>query len=154
MKKDILINMDSLEKKLSVIKKNAVLKNELLGFIKFVKESKLESLSFDELTQIIKQFSSYSGRISYHWSLILESDLDIYVLINNVIFLFVELVENNSQIRGIAVNTTKNSLTDVQRERMAVQLDRIDNRVQKLDFNLFLLEDPEHDRDLKKVMKI
>ena len=150
MKKDIVISMDSLEKKLSNINSNAVLKKELLSFIGFVKETKLETLSFDELTQIVKQFIAYSSRISYHCSLILESDLDIYVLINNVIFLFVELVENNSQIRGIAVNTTKNSLTDVQRERMAVQLDRIDNRVQKLDFNLFLLEDPEHDRDLKK----
>ncbi len=150
MKKDILMNIDSLERKISSIKRNAVLKNELLGFIKFLKESKLESMSFDELTQIIKQFSSYSGRISYHCNLILDSDLDIYVLINNVVFLFVELVENNAQIRGIAVNTTNNTLTDSQRERIAVQLDRIDDRVQRLDFNIFLLEEPEHDRDLKK----
>lgn len=153
MKKDIVISMDSLEKKLSNINSNAVLKKELLSFIGFVKETKLETLSFDELTQIVKQFIAYSSRISYHCKLILDSDLDISVLINNVVFLFIDIIEHNGQIRGVAVSTTNGKIDFNQRHSIIMQIDKIEEELKKLDFNIFLLGEVAYDEKLKASYK-
>jgi len=153
IKKDIVISMDSLEKKLSTIKSDAVLKRELLSFIEFVKEFKLETLSFNELTQIVKQFTLYSGRISYHCKLILDSELDVFVLVNNVVFLFIDIIEHNGKIRGVAVNTTNGIVDFNQRHSMIMQIDKIEEDLQKLDFNIFLLGEVAYDEKLKASYK-
>lgn len=150
IKEDISKGMNLIENKLSKIDNNVALKKELLSFIKFIKETKLDSLDFEELTKIVENFTSYSGRISYHSKLILDENLDIFVLVNNVVFLFVELIEHNGQIRGVAVNTTNGNIDFNQRHKIIMQLDKINDKLKKLDLNLFLLGEVAYDNKLKE----
>ena len=150
IKKDILKDMSLIERKLSKIDNNIALKKELLSFIKYIKESKLDSLNFEELTEIIENFTSYSSRISYHSKLILDENLDIFIFVNNVVFLFVELIEHNGQIRGVAVNTTNGNIDFNQRHKIIMQLDKIDDKLKKLDLNLFLLGEVAYGDKLKE----
>lgn len=150
IKKDITKSMNLIEVKLSDINNDVILKKELLSFIKFIKETKLDSLNFEELTQIVENLTSYSSRISYHSKLILDEDLDVFVLVNNVVFLFVELIEHNGQIRGVAVNTTNGVIDFNQRHKIVMQLDKIEDKLQRLDFNLFLLGEVAYANKLKE----
>lgn len=149
IKKDIIDSVSSLEKKISNIKSDAALRKEILNFTRFIKETKLDSLNFEELTIIVKELISYSNRISYHSKLILDDDLDIFVSVNNIVFLFVDLIEHNGQIRGIAVNTKNGTIDFNQRHKINIQLDKIDEKLQRLDFNLFLLGEVAYDNKLE-----
>lgn len=83
----------SLEQSLYFIKEDFYLKEELSKFIDDVKKSDLQHLGFENLSQIINQFMIFSYRISHHYKLVLEPELNAYILIDNIVYLLPERIE-------------------------------------------------------------
>lgn len=115
-------------------------KDELIEFVVFVENSSLELLNFKQITQIVSKFMSFSNRAAYEDMLVLEPDLNSFVLVNNVIFLLPELIEYNGHIRAVASNMKDGSFTIEQKQHMAVELEKIQENLNKLDYNMGLLK--------------
>lgn len=141
VKSHILQDINTLLVLINNTKENTLLKQDLLNFINFIKNSHLESFSYEEFTQTIDKLINFSSQISYHCNLILEPNLDKFVLVNNLIFLLPELLENNGQIRATMVSAKNGILTPVQREKLIILKHKIQDILNKLEFNQFLLKD-------------
>lgn len=136
----ILEDMDALKGIVATIDDDTPLKNELLAFIYFVKTSRFEYLNFKEFTDIVDSFMSFSSYISYHCKLILEPDLNRYLLVENIVSLFPSLIEYNGQIRAVAASTKDNSIIPAKKQHIAIELNKIQEKMQKIEFNLYILQ--------------
>lgn len=92
LKKEINNNLVQLKVVLVFMDNDAVspitFKDELIEFVVFVENSSLELLNFKQITQIVSKFMSFSNRAAYEDMLVLEPDLNSFVLVNNVVFCF------------------------------------------------------------------
>lgn len=129
----------SLKQSLYFIKEDFYLKEELSTFIDDVKKSDLQHLGFENLSQIINQFMIFSYRISHHYKLILEPELNAYILIDNIVYLLPERIEYNGQIRAVSSSLNDKKLPPAKRRHLIAQLDKIKEKLSKLDHNMFLL---------------
>lgn len=136
----IIDGMDTLNGVVTTLDNDTPLKNELLAFIYFVKTSRFEYLSFEEFTEIVDSFMSFSSYISYHCKLILEPDLNRYLLVENIVSLFPSLIEYNGQIRAVAASTKDNTIIPAKKQHIAIELDKIQEKMQKIEFNLYILQ--------------
>lgn len=144
LKKEININLAQLKVVLVFMDNNAVspitFKDELIEFVVFVENSSLELLNFKQITQIVSKFMSFSNRAAYEDMLVLEPDLNSFVLVNNVVFLLPELIEYNGHIRAVASNMKDGSSAIEQKQHMAIELEKIQENLSKLDYNMGLLK--------------
>jgi diguanylate cyclase (GGDEF)-like protein len=142
-------NLLSLKKSLQPIKNGASLKSDLLNFINSVQNSSLQDSNFEYLSNIISEFMMFSNRMSYHYELILDSKLNSFILIDNIIYTLPQLIEHNEQIKAVASNTKDKNLTFNQKEYIAIQLNKIKEKLNKLDFEMFLLYKKTQYNELK-----
>jgi len=149
-KEKISKNLILIRQNITTQNKSIPLKKELESFIDSVEKSSLEFKSFNYLSEIIEEFMSYSNRISYSCNLILDPELNSYVMIENVVYLLPQLIEYNGQIRAIATSTTDKQLTEYQKEYFVIQLNKIKEILKKLEFNLNMLYKTEQSIDLKE----
>lgn len=144
LKKEIDSNLAKLKVVLVFMDNNAAspvtFKDELIKFVVFVENSSLELLSFEQITQIVSKFMSFSNRIAYEDMLVLEPELGSFALVNNVVFLLPELIEYNGHIRAIASNIKEGSFTIEQKQHMAIELEKIQENLSKLEYNMGLLK--------------
>ncbi|MDK9694017.1 MAG: GGDEF domain-containing protein [Sulfurimonas sp.] len=140
LKNVIVEDMDALKGVVTTLDDHTPLKNELLAFVYFVKTSRFEYLNFKEFTDIVDSFMSFSSYISYHCKLILEPDLNRYLLVENIISLFPSLIEYNGQIRAVAASTKDNSIIPAKKQHIAIELNKIQERMKKIEFNLYILQ--------------
>lgn len=115
------------------------LKAELLGFIDSIEKDFLKTAGFNYLSEIIEELMNYSSKISYECNLVLDSELNSYVMVDNVLYLLPQLIEYSGQIRAIATSTKDRKLTKQQKEYFAIQLNKIKENLKKLEFNLAIL---------------
>lgn len=148
LKKNILEDLSILNSSLLTIKNPTPLRNELLQYINNVKKMPLDSLGYEHLTSTIKEFMLFSNRIAYHCKLILDQDLNSFVLIDNVVYLLPELIEYSGQIRAIASSINGDALTKDQKEQMLIQQDKIRDRLSKLNYNKLFIMYKKEDREL------
>ncbi|WP_170175818.1 GGDEF domain-containing protein [Sulfurimonas crateris] len=149
-KEKISKNLVSLREGISAHNKNDFLKSELLNFTDSINKSTLVFASFDYFSKLIEEFMSYSNRISYGCNLILDPKMDSYVMIENVVYLLPRLIEYNGQIRAIAASTKDGELTEYQKEYFAIQLNKIEEVLKKLEFNLDMLYKTDQNIDIKE----
>ena len=149
-KENISKNLLSLREAINVHDKNDFLKSELLDFIDSIDKNSLEFASFDYFSKLIEEFMSYSNRISYGCNLILDPKLDSYVMIENVVYLLPQLIEYNGQIRATAAGTKGGELTKHQKEYFVIQMNKIEDVLKKLEFNLNMLYTTEQNIDMKE----
>ncbi|MFA5235122.1 MAG: GGDEF domain-containing protein [Sulfurimonas sp.] len=116
------------------------LKDELIEFISFVENSSLELLNFEQITQIVSRFMLFSNSIAYEDMLLIEPDLVLFTLMNNVVFLLPELIEYNGHIRAASSSAKDGSYTIEQKIHMAIELEKIQENLGKLDYNMGLLK--------------
>ncbi|MDO9266720.1 MAG: GGDEF domain-containing protein [Sulfurimonas sp.] len=144
LKKEINSNLAQLKVVLIFMDNNTAshitFKDELIEFVVFVENSSLELLNFKQITQIVSKFMSFSNRAAYEDMLVLEPDLNSFVLVNNVVFLLPELIEYNGHIRAVASNMKEGSFTIEQKQHMVVELEKIQENLSKLDYNMGLLK--------------
>lgn len=112
----------------------------MIEFISFVEKSSPELMDFKQSTQIVSKFMLFSNRVAYEYMLVLEPELEAFVLINNVVFLLPELIEYNGHIRAIASSIKDGSFSDEQREHMIVEIEKIEENLNKLDYTMGLLK--------------
>ncbi len=136
----IMEDMDTLNSVVVALDDDTPIKNELLAFIYFVKTNKFEYLNFEEFTDIVDSFMSFSSYISYHCKLILEPDLNRYLLVENIVSLFPSLIEYNGQIRAVAASTRDNNIIPAKKQHIVIQLSKIQEKMQKIEFNLYILQ--------------
>ncbi|MCW8895822.1 MAG: GGDEF domain-containing protein [Sulfurimonas sp.] len=148
-RENIVKNLTLLREKLVLIKDDA-LKNELSEFLYSVEDEFLENMDFKQLTQIIYKFMFFSHRISYSFELPLKSNLNDYLLTNNIIYLLPEIIEHNGQIRAIASNINDSNFTQNQKKTVLTQIDKIEEKLNKLEENLFLLYKSPNHVEIKK----
>ncbi len=148
LKKEIVNDMDLLKSATVAMREEIPLRENLIGFISFVNSAQPEKLNFNEYTEIINSFMLFSNLVSYHCKLILEPDLDRYILVNNIVSLFPELIEYNGQIRAVAVGASGSRITESQKQHIVVQLNKIQERMQKIDTNINLLGKTFDDSEL------
>lgn len=149
LKKSIFDDLKNIKQHLQLIENGSSLRNELLKFIDSINENsqELENSTFVNLSKIIDGFTVLSNRISYHSKLILDPDLNSYILIKNVVYLLPELIEENGQIRAVASRINDNAPTSTQKRHIVIQLYKIKERLNKLDYNMLLLyETPENNK--------
>lgn len=147
LENNISNNLTSLKQKLLFDEEDSPLKNELLQCIDIAQKTFIQERNYENLTNIINEFMSFSNRIAYQCKLILDSDLSSHVLIDNVVYLLPELIEYSGQIRAIASSINGSSLTQTQKEQIVIQQDKIKERLRRLDYNkLFMYE--KEDRDM------
>ena len=143
-KDNILKDLMALKRNLLTIEKNTPLRSELLQYIDKVKDIPLESVGYEYLTNIIKEFMLFSNHIAYNCKLILDSDLSSYVLIDNVVYLLPELIEYSGEIRALASSIDGDALTTEQKEQILIQQDKIKEKLSKLNYNkLFIMNENE-----------
>lgn len=144
LKKEINSNLALLKMILVFMDNNTAsptaFKDELIEFVVFVENSSLELLNFKQITQIVSKFMSFSNRAAYEDMLVLEPDLNSFVLVNNVVYLLPELIEYNGHIRAVASNMKDGSFTIEQKQHMAIELEKIQENLSKLDYNMGLLK--------------
>lgn len=142
LKKEISGNLTMLKKILVLVDDNIAhsLKDELLKFVAFVENTSLELLDFEETTEIVSRFMLFSNSIAYEDMLLIEPDLAIYTLMNNVVFLLPELIEYNGHIRAASSSAKDGSYTIEQKQYMTVELEKIQENLKKLNYNIGLLK--------------
>ncbi|MDD5372715.1 MAG: GGDEF domain-containing protein [Sulfurimonas sp.] len=153
----IKIIKESIYKDLAMLKEHSMfiendtsLKNELLNFIDSLgKTSPLEHTNYYYLTDVIHDFMRFSGRLSYHCKLILDSTMNSYVLIDNIVFLLPELIEYNGQIRAVTLSAQNSGLVDNQREYIKAQENKIKEKLEKLNYNLSLYYENRNSDEIK-----
>jgi len=139
LKKTISNDLKGLKKELlfyQITAPHFLEKDESLKFIDSINYDSLENRSFEYFSQIIHDLMMFSNHISYCHKLILESDLNSYILVDNVVYLLPELIEHNAQIRAIASSMEDGTLTSGQKQHITMQLHKIKERLSKLDYNL------------------
>jgi diguanylate cyclase (GGDEF)-like protein len=147
LKQNIFHDLTHLKQILLFIEKETPLRNELLQYIDTIQSTSLEDKSYEEFTQIINEFMLLSNRIAYQSKLILDSDLTSFVLIDNVVYLIPELIEYSGRIRAIASGISDHFLTVEQKEQIVIEQDKINERLNKLNYNkLFMYE--KEDKEL------
>lgn len=149
-KEKISKNLIQLRQNISSRNKNIALKRELLSFLDSLEKSSLEFASFSYLSEVIEELMSYANRISYGCNLILDPEMNSYVMIDNMVYLLPQLIEYNGQIRAIATGTTDRRLTEYQKEYFTIQLNKIIEILKKLEFNLEILYKTEQNTDMKE----
>lgn len=153
LNKEISSNLAQLKAVLVSMKNDAAppitSRDELIEFVVFVENSSFELLTFEQITQMVSKFMSFSNRIAYEDMLVLEPALDSFALVNNVVFLLPELIEYNGHIRAIASNIKEGSFTIEQKQHMAIELEKIQENLSKLDYNMGLLKNIFQNRHLE-----
>lgn len=138
--------MTSLKKSIQAVENDTPLRNELLQYIDKVKNTPFEDKDYQYFTDTINEFMLLSNRIAYECKLILDSDLTSFVLIDNVVYLLPELIEYSGRIRAIASSMNGDSLTWEQAEQIVIQQDKINERLNRLNYNkLFMYEKADKD---------
>jgi diguanylate cyclase (GGDEF)-like protein len=112
----------------------------LIEFVVFVENSSLELLNFEQITEIVSRFMLFSNSIAYEDMLVLEPELDSFILMNNVVFLLPELIEYNGHIRAASSSAKEGSYTIEQKQHMTVELEKIQENLKKLTYNMGLLK--------------
>lgn len=149
IRKDITKNLNLLRKKLIMIKDNS-LRKDLSEFLHFLEDNYLEDMNFNQLNQIVYKFMFFSHRISYSFELPLKSNLNDYLLTNNIVYLIPEIIEYNGQIRAAVSN---NKLSEKQKNTVLLHIDKIEDKIKKLEENIFLLHVDENHNVIKKNYK-
>ncbi|OHD97180.1 MAG: hypothetical protein A3E21_03095 [Sulfurimonas sp. RIFCSPHIGHO2_12_FULL_36_9] len=126
-------------------------KNESLKFINSANNNSLENRSFEYFSQIIDELMMLSSHIAYQYKLVLDSDLNSYILINNVVYLLPELIEHNAQIRAIASSMENGALISGQKQHIIMQLHKIKEKLHMLDYNFFQLHKSSDNSKIKIV---
>jgi len=150
IKENISKDLSILKEYSMFIENNTSLKNEILKYIDSLgNPSPLEYTNYDYLTDVIHDFMKFSSRLSYHCMLILDSKMNSYVLIDNIVFLLPELIEYNGQIRAVTLSAQKGELADNQREYIKTQENKIKEKLEKLNHNLSLYYENRNSDEIK-----
>ena len=153
VKDNISKDLIKLRQNIAAKDKDLHLKKGLLDFIDSIESSSLEFASFSHLTKVIEEFMNYTNRISYGCNLILDPQLDSFVLIDNVVYLLPKLIEYNGQIRAIATSTVDMKLTQQQKKNFTILVDKIKENLKKLEFNFTLLHRIQDNSDIMESYK-
>lgn len=150
IKEDISKDLAILKEYSMFIENDTSLKNELLIYIDSISNtSPLEHTNYYYLTEVIHTFMKFSSRISYHCMLILDSKINSYVLIDNIVFLLPELIEYNGQIRAVTLSAQNSALATNQREYVKTQENKIKEKLEKLNYNLSLYYENRSSDEIK-----
>lgn len=150
IKEKVSKNFMLLQQKIGAQNERTPLKAELLGFIDSIEKDFLKTAGFNYLSEIIEELMNYSSKISYECNLVLDSELNSYVMVDNVLYLLPQLIEYSGQIRAIATSTKDRKLTKQQKEYFAIQLNKIKENLKKLEFNLAILYKTEQNIDMRE----
>lgn len=140
VRKELKNDCKSLESVLKANHEVIRLKSDMLSFLSFINDCSFENFSYDEFTQTIWNFIEFNKQIAYHSQLVLEEDIDTFILVNNIAFIFPELIENNGKIRATILRG-ENNLTHSQVEELVILQSKIRDKLAKLKFSNALLED-------------
>ena len=150
IKENISKDLAILKEYSKFIENDTSLKNELLKYIdSFGNHTLLENTNYYYLTEVIHDFMRFSSRLSYHCKLILDSNFNSYILIDNIVFLLPELIEYNGQIRAVALSTQNSALATNQREYIKTQENKIKEKLEKLNYNLSLYYENRNGNEIK-----
>lgn len=138
-KEKISKNLILMKRKIATQNKNIPVKKDMLNFIDSIEKTSLEFASFNHLSEVITKLMSYTSRISYGCNLILDPEMESYVMVDNVVYILPQLIEYNGQIRAIASSTTQRKLTEEQKEHFIIQINKIKENLKKLEFNIEIL---------------
>ncbi|MDD5401503.1 MAG: GGDEF domain-containing protein [Sulfurimonas sp.] len=137
IKEDISKDLAILKEYSAFIENDTSFKNEILKYIDSLGNPYLlEYTNYYYLTEVIHDFMKFSNRLSYHCKLVLDPNMNSYVLIDNVVFLLPELIEYNGQIRAVTSSTQNSVLVTNQREYIGTQENKIKEKLEKLNYNL------------------
>lgn len=140
VRKELKKDCKSLESVLKANNEVIKLRADLLSFLTFVGDCSFENFSYDEFTQTIWNFIEFNKQIAYHSLLVLEEDIDTFILVNNIAFIFPELIENNGKIRATILRGDKN-LTHAQVEELVILQSKIKDKLSRLKFSNDFLGD-------------
>ncbi len=141
IKETISKDLITLKQKLSRTEEKSSLKKELLKHIISINEGSLEYANFNYLSGVISDFMMFSHRISYECKLILDPEVHSYILITNIVSYLPELIEYNGQIRAIASSTQNELLTEDDKQKIRVQMSKIEENMGMMRYNMTLLND-------------
>lgn len=149
LKENIYKDLTILKQKLSYVKDKSSLRYELLEHIESINESSLEYANFEYLSRVISDFMIFSYRISYQCKLILDPELFSYILITNVVGYLPELIEYSGQIRAITSSALDNHLSTEKKQNIRVQINKIEERLGIVRYNMAMLNDYMEDKKVK-----
>ncbi len=149
LKETIYKDLTILKQKLFYVKDKSSLRYELLDHIESIDKSSLEYANFDYLSKVIYDFMIFSYRISYQCKLILDPELYSYILVTNIVGYLPELIEYNGQIRAIASSAQSELITEDKKQNIRVQIDKIEERLGIIRYNMSLLNDYVNDKKIK-----
>ncbi len=135
IKQNIIKDLNKLQNELKSINKTSPIKLKLLKYSDEVIKHLKHNIEFGHLSHLIQESILILEHIAHHSKLILDAKLQSYVLVETVISILPELIEYNGQIRGIS-SSIINSLTEDNRHNILTQLSKIDDRLDKLNFNM------------------
>ena len=142
--KDSITNeLIKLKTELSNIPKNSILKKRLLAYIDNVINHLKHDIAFDHLSSIIQDSIIILEHISHHSELILDAQLQSYILMETVVSILPELIEYNGQIRGVS-SSVHDKLDEKTRHTILTQLSKISDRMSQLEFNMSQLNNAEN----------
>lgn len=151
LKEKISQNLISLKKNLILMKNDTSLKSDLLSFLDSIENSSLDYSNFQHLSAVIKEFMLFSNRISYSCKLILDSQLNSFIFIDNIVNLLPQLIEYNYQIKSVTINLKDKHIDYNQKENINIQLDKIKEKLDRLEFNLSLIYKTTQNEDIEQL---
>ncbi|MBW6488592.1 GGDEF domain-containing protein [Sulfurimonas sp.] len=151
LKESISKDLAVLKQKLFYIKNSSSLRYELLDYIESIDKSSLEYANFDYLSKLISDFMMFSYRISYLSKLILDPEPYSYILVINAVSYLPELIEYNGQIRAIASSAEEELLSAEKKQSIRVQINKIEEKVEFVKYNMEMLSDYMNDKKIKIV---
>jgi diguanylate cyclase (GGDEF)-like protein len=82
----------------------------------------------------------FSNSIAYEDMLLIEPNLQLFTLMNNVVFLLPELIEYNGHIRATLLSTKDTPFGMQRRQHGEIELEKIQENLKKLNYNMGLLK--------------
>ncbi len=115
---------------------------ELFDYTDFLQKSikEFKKTDYEYLSKSIVDLMVFSKMISYHCNLILDPDLNSYIMIDNMVNILPELIEYNGRIRATSTAIEDDKLTEKQKQMIIIQLHNIQESLEKLNYNINMLQ--------------
>ena len=135
VKRDILKKTSTLKRELKINIKVSLLKDKLFRYISSIEKDVKENTNFEDGSILIQESNIVLGYIAQHTKLLLDSELNSYLLMENLVTILPGLIEYNAQIRGLSSSISDGEIKD-KRSKIATQVSKIEDGMYKLKFNI------------------
>lgn len=123
-------------------------KEELLSYLNKISNCDFDNYTLKLFNAAIEHFIELNKKIAYASKLTLAEETKDFVLVDNVIFIFPQLIENNARIRAATLRLNEQNRHEVLRD-IIIHRSNIEKKLDALLFNSNILENIDSHNDAR-----